>query len=355
MSGMVGGTIDSNSLAPLVEQMHREEWFQEERFSHGGFSLGFLHHGDRDPRGHATWNGGSRFGVVDGAISNRRELSLSIAEIIEAILDRPDDILPALDGSFAIVAVDAAANRVVLAQDKIGTRQCYYATDDELVFGSEVKALLDELDDVRIDRQGVSDMLLMGHMWGDRTLIEEVNALRPASYLEYTDGESSLHRYWKPDYGMADPGNSYLQKLKDRLQRSIDLVGNTIDGEAGLWLSGGLDSRLTAAELSRRAVRDDRFSLTTYTYDANPPGKNIEPAREVAAELDVPNELVELSAEAFAPQFERVVDLTDGMVSWNTTKNLAAVFNVENPPGVIMEGLEGTLVGHHLGRHHFTG
>jgi len=43
------------------------------------------------------------------------------------------------------------------------------------------------------------------------------------------------------------------------------------------------------------------------------------------------------------------------MVSWNTTKNLAAVFNVENPPGVIMEGLEGTLVGHHLGRHHFTG
>jgi len=191
-------------------------------------------------------------------------------------------------------------------------------------------------------------------MWGDRTLIERVSALRPASYLEYADGEASVRRYWKPDYGMAEPGPAYLRELKRRFQRSMDRVSSTLDGEAGLWLSGGLDSRMTAAELRRNAARDGSFDLRTYTYDANPPGENVEPAREVASTLGVPNDLVELSAETFAPRFERVVDLTDGMVRWNTTKNLAAVFNVADPPGVIMEGLEGTLVGHHLGRHHFT-
>jgi len=194
----------------------------------------------------------------------------------------------------------------------------------------------------------------MGHMWGDRTLIERVSALRPASYLEYADGEASVQRYWKPDYEMADPGPTYLRELKTRFERSVDRVSNTLDGEAGLWLSGGLDSRMTAAELQRNAARDGSFDLRTYTYDANPPGENVEPARDVAAHLDVPNDLVELSAETFVPRFEQVVDLTDGMVRWNTTKNLAAVFNVTDPPGVIMEGLEGTLLGHHLGRHHFT-
>ncbi|WP_121823372.1 asparagine synthase-related protein [Halostella salina] len=354
MSGIIGGTVDGNALPRLLGQLHHEEWFETERFAHGPFGLGFHHHGDRDPAGHTSWDGGSRFGVVNGAVSNRDELSLSDRELIEGVLDRPDEVLPELEGSFAIAAVDAAERRVVLAQDKIGTRQCYYATDDGLVFGSEVSALLDELDEVRIDRQGVSDMLLMGHMWGDRTLVERVSALRPASYLEYADGEASVRRYWKPDYEAAEPGLPYLRELKRRFQRSMDRVSTTLDGEAGLWLSGGLDSRMTAAELQRNAVRDDSFDLRTYTYDANPPGENVEPARDVAATLGVPNELVELSAETFAPRFEEVIDLTDGMVRWNTTKNLAAVFNVADPPGVIMEGLEGTLVGHHLGRHHFT-
>lgn len=354
MPGIIGGTIDENDLSPMVEQLRQEEWYDEERFSARQFSLGFVNHGDRDPSGHCSWDDGDRFGVVDGAISNWSELSMTDADILEGVLERPEELLPALEGSFTIAAVDSTEDRVVIAQDKIGARQCYYAVDDGLVFGSKVGAMLVHLDDPRIDRQAVSDMLLMGHMWGDRTLIQGVRSLRPASYLEYRDGEVSHDRYWKPSYGMADPGEPYLRELKDRFQRSIELVSSTLDDEAGLWLSGGLDSRLTAAELKRNADAAGSFDLTTYTYDANPPGKNIEPARAVADELDVPNELVEMSAESFDSVFETVVDATDGMLRWNTAKNLATVFNVPEPTGVIMEGLAGELIGQHLCRHHFT-
>lgn len=52
-------------------------------------------------------------------------------------------------------------------------------------------------------------------------------------------------------------------------------MATTIEGTAGLWLSGGLDSRAMAAELARciAAGRPELpESLNGYTYDLNPKG-----------------------------------------------------------------------------------
>jgi asparagine synthase (glutamine-hydrolysing) len=53
---------------------------------------------------------------------------------------------------------------------------------------------------------------------------------------------------------------------------------------------------------------------------------------------------------------EQSVDLTDGMVMWNTLLNLSAVYNIDgHDPDILMEGVVGELVGQHLCRYHLTG
>jgi asparagine synthase (glutamine-hydrolysing) len=95
--------------------------------------------------------------------------------------------------------------------------------------------------------------------------------------------------------------------------------------------------------------------LITYTYDSNPPGGvNPRLASRVADSLAVENVRVDHSPGGFAEHLEAVVRATDGMVQWNTLFNLAAVFDVPEPSApVVMEGLEGSLLGRHLNPVHF--
>lgn len=357
MTGLAGGSVTGGDLRALLDEMHHEPWYGTERFEAGGHGVGLLHHGERDPEGYATWTGDGAAGVVDGALTNLDELGWTVAEFFERFGEDPAATARAVDGPFVVAYVDD--DRVLVATDKVGCRPCYYTTDGRLLFGSELTALVPALDDPVVDVQGVSDMVLMGNMWSDDTLVEGVRSLHPSTVLEVADGERSTTRYWSPTVDPAEPGDAYLDGLTAEFKRAVDRVASTVSGDAGLWLSGGLDSRATLAELARSAREgsaEDVDSLTSFTYDANP-GGGVNPriARQVVDELDLPYEEVPLTADAFVPKFEECVALTDGMVRWSTFVNLSSVYNIsEHDPDVVMEGMEGALVGHHLCRHHFT-
>lgn len=322
--------------------------------------LGFVHHGDRDPSGHASWQDGDRAGAIYGVVSSQNERGLDTGEVIEAVLERPREVLPNLDGPFVIACYDGAAERVVLATDKIGARPCYYATPDDggLLFGSEVKAPLSRIDDPTVDVAAVSDVVMLGHVWGEKTLVEDVRALPPSTVLEYEGGEVERTRYWTPDFEAAEPGDGYVFELASRYRDAVTDMAGTIDGETGLWLSGGLDSRTMATELKRATETNGGIdSIQTYTYDSNPPaGGNPALAGRIADTLDIANEEITLDGERFAEVIDAAIDATGGMVRWNTFVNLSAVYNLDgNAPGVVLEAAgQGELLGEHITRHQFT-
>jgi asparagine synthase (glutamine-hydrolysing) len=107
------------------------------------------------------------------------------------------------------------------------------------------------------------------------------------------------------------------------------------------------------SELDRALDRE----LFSYTYDANPVrGGNPEIARRIAEVKDTPLEEVPITPDAFVDVVEHAVDLVDGMLPWNSLKNISAVFNVENDdPGVILEAAgQGELLGEHPLRYQVT-
>jgi len=349
MGGIAGGDIAEESVREMLESMDglADESVRVCSNPSGGMGISSP---TADPNGAATWENGRRSGIVYGAITNLPELGLSHADVFERLLDRPAETATALEGGFLAVCRDISEDRYVLVTDKLGSRLAFYSTAEGFRFATSVAAVLEQLTgtEPELDLEAVSDMLLMGHLWSDRTLIREVTAVRPAHVLEVSDGTISTQRYWRPEYGEHDPGDAYVSELVQRYRRAAERGRRTFSGEAGIWLSGGLDSRCTAAVLTEG---DPDVPLSAFTYDANPPlGINPRLAERVASQLDIEHREVPLNAEAFGAVFDRAIDRVDGMVAWNTIQNVATTYEVDGRPSLLLEGMQGELLGDYLHR-----
>ncbi len=333
----------------MFDAMDDETWYETAELSAGDCRLGLVHHGERDTNGWTTWRDGNRVGVLHGVVSNRAELGLSTAEIFERVLSAPDRTLPELSGPFLLVVADE--NSTILATDKIGTRPCYYSTVHGFLFGSELKSLVTQLHDPRVDERAVSDMLHMGYVFGRKTLVSDIRSLRPASYLRYENGNVETKRYWQPDFGIASP-EGYVDEAVRRYRRVVSNVADTVDGQTGVWLSGGLDSRTLAA-----ALKDEIGPIQTFTYDNSATQEDRIGAERVAKSLELPNQFYDYSADEFVDAIERGVDIMDGMLQWSFFVNLAPSLNsVSGQVDVLFEGSsQGEFFGDVMYRSYLTG
>lgn len=353
MPGIVGSTDTSGALVPMANTVSHESWYETDGFEEREGELGLVHHGEKDPGGQTVWNGEDGVGVVYGVVSNLKRLELSVDDLFEALLDRPSVILPKLSGPFALAVMDRRDGSVLLAMDKIGTRPLYYAeTDHGLAYGSELKAILTQLDDANLDADSVGDLVSMGFVVGEKTLVEGVRAVQSGTMVRYEDGDLTVTRYWEPECGRLDP-EGYPERTMDTLTQSVGDVADTLDGRVGLFLSGGLDSRLLASIL-----RDEHGTFRTLTYNSNPAnGANIRPARQTADYLGVDNDLIDIRPGSYHEDIETVVELTDGMTSWSYLLNLDFILHgLHDKVDIAMEGATlGELLGEQLFPYHMLG
>lgn len=355
MTGIYAATATGESLDAIGDRLEHRTWYGREQFEDGDVGLGIVHHGE-DRAGHATVDANGVRGVVYGGIGNLEAFG-DERDVVDRLLADPVETLRSMDGPCAIAAVDVADGRVVAATDKIGSRPLYYAADDHpFAVGSQVKTVLERIDDVVLDERAVADLLLNGSVWGEKTLAEGVERLPPATVLEYEDGEVTTTRYWTPDINPESPSRSYLHELTNRYQQSADRLAGTMAGDVGIWLSGGLDSRSLAAGLSD--VADDHpLSLSGFTYDSNPPsGGNPELASRIGTELGFPVSEVELTSADLHRALEEIMTVTDGMTRWANAMGVAAIYGLEeSPPDVMLEACgQGELLGELMWRPYLT-
>lgn len=354
MSGIAGGHLRESTLREMLDGLTDRESLPTWRHEYGDFGVG-IRYDSVDPGGASMWSDGTRAGVVFGAITNLDELEWTLAEFFQRLLDRPADTAAAVEGGFVVACYDPTEDRQLLVTDKLGVRPVFFTEHGQLYYATALDVLLPFLSEPSLDHQAASDMLLMGHPWGDHTLAEGIKALRPATVLEVVGTDRSFTRYWKPDYTELDPGEEYVTELVRRYRQAVERASRTLPSEAGIWLSGGLDSRTTAAALMEQRSEGGFETLRGYVYNANPPtNDNPRIAGQVAQELGIELDLVPLTAETVGRNFERILDATDGMLRWNTAANLSTTFSLKHVSPVMMEGMQGELVGDHPYRHHLT-
>jgi asparagine synthase (glutamine-hydrolysing) len=344
MTGLVGGHRTGSELTALLDGMHYEPWYETTRLESGQNGFALLEHGDKDPESNRLWENGRYQTAVHGVISNFSDLSWTMEDIASGIFDHSTEVLSKLEGPFLLACYDQRTGRYCVATDKLGSRPCYYTNQHEFQFGSQISALLPAVTDPTIDRNGISDILLFTSPIGDNTLVEEVRALPPATVLRYGDNEGlTTTRYWKPSLTKYAPGGTadgtttddqYVADWISEYQRSIGNLADTIRGDLGVWLSGGIDSRTAAI-----ALQNEDQPFTTFTYETR--FESDQPvARKVANALGVRNYQVNSGPpEKLCAGIKKAIEINDGMQAWSSIVSLPFMTHeLSDFADIVMEG-----------------
>src|SRR5207302_8122685 len=155
----------------------------------------------------------------------------------EACIDR-------LTGMFAFALYDARSGEFVLVRDRFGIKPLYYyVSGRQLVFASEIKAML-EAPHVphELDLPSLDLFLRLGYVPGPRTLFRNIQKLQPGHVLRFVNGHVQIRQYWSlPRPCSADLAfPEQARRLDAVLDRSVQdhLVA---DVPVASFLSGGLD------------------------------------------------------------------------------------------------------------------
>lgn len=345
MPGILGGRVDDADFDAMAAPMHHEQWYERDHVGTDGVELGVVHHGDRDPESDMHWQGTDAAGVLHGVVTGGPFEELTPETLFRGILDRPSETLAGLDGLFSLACTDG--DRTVLATDKHGSRPCYYTPEGSMRFAAELKALVPVIDDPSVDPRALSDLLAFGYVWGSTTLLDQVSELRPAHALVAENGHRSVERYWDPGHELVDSPD-YAAQIQRAYRRSVDAMAETVDGRTGLWLSGGLDSRILASTFDEA---DHSFSAMTY---AIPGERELGPATQVASAFDVDHDRITLGpASAYAARLDRAIGLSDGMIAWSYLINAVHVLDeLADAADVTFEAApQDTYMGHDLWVH----
>ncbi|HST07002.1 MAG TPA: asparagine synthase (glutamine-hydrolyzing), partial [Gemmatimonadaceae bacterium] len=185
--------------------------------------------------------------------------------------DEGPDCLHRLNGQWAFALWDKTARRLLLARDRLGILPLFYTiTESGLLFASEIKALLCHPSvPRRIDLGGLDQIFTYWCNVGSRTAFQGIRELPPGCWLTVQDGEITVRRYWSPDFSTAD-GHSREEYREQLLQLLTDAVRLRLrsDVPVGVYLSGGLDSTITAALVKHRCSDE---SLRTFSIGFSDP------------------------------------------------------------------------------------
>lgn len=210
------------------------------------------------------------------------------------------DFLSKLNGMFSILLVDRENNKSYLCRDPMGIKPLYYkASDDLIIFGSELKAILaSELFSPTIDAESAIEYINFFYCSDPRTMVKDVFKVPAGSYIEI---DQTLRPSIKPFYSFPHRQQTRLvapdlEELEDLLYSAVDLQ-LAADVPVGISLSGGLDSSLLAL-LASRSQRSSEVSAFTIHFDGTP-DEEANSARKLATDLGLAHKVFTATATHF--------------------------------------------------------
>jgi asparagine synthase (glutamine-hydrolysing) len=237
--------------------------------------------------------------VYNGEVYNYRELRIELEQLGHQFVTETDTevVLAAwaawgvaslrrFIGMFAFAMLDTVREQLVLARDPFGMKPLFYVeAEGELIFASEIKALL-AMPGVRrvADPQCVYEFLRFAVSdRGDRTFFADIRQVRPAHTV--TVGLADLRpvaaRYWQLHRQPLDLSfDEAAAELRGRFLASVSLHLRA-DVPIGAALSGGIDSSAIVAAMRR--LEGPALELHTFTYAAAGTATNEESWAALAA------------------------------------------------------------------------
>ncbi len=193
----------------------------------------------------------------NGEIYNHKELrekydltelcrSTSDVEIVPHLYNRFGlDCLSLFNGMFALCIIDHDKDTTYLALDRFAQKPMYLSKrKNGYYFASELKCFMLGLEDAEIDRDALNIGFFLGMFAHNMTPIKGVERLAPAELVAIKDGEITRKVWYqcRPNYHIDKLDNIELEREYYKLFDDAVRLRMEADVEAGVFLSGGLDS-----------------------------------------------------------------------------------------------------------------
>ncbi|MDD5625829.1 MAG: asparagine synthase (glutamine-hydrolyzing) [Patescibacteria group bacterium] len=170
--------------------------------------------------------------------------------VLHAYEEWGEECLNKFNGMWAFAIWDNKKQELFCSRDRFGVKPFYYYYDNQkIIFGSEIKAILEYDIHREPNDKLIYDFLKFGILdHTDETFFKDIKKLPAASWLKIKqNGQITIKKYW--DFEISDEidADSKINRKKN-VQEFLDLFVNSVklrlrsDVPVGSCLSGGLDS-----------------------------------------------------------------------------------------------------------------
>lgn len=220
--------------------------------------------------------------VCNGEIFNYRELrqdliaqghvfrtGSDVEVLIHLYEEEGTNFLNRVNGQFAFALYDRKKKLLFLARDHFGINPLFYTERDGVfIFASEVKAIFEHpLVDREVDLTGLDQTFSFPGLVSPRTMFKGIESLKSGHYLTVLDGAVKVTEYWDLDYpregelSYEQPESYYVERLRELFEQSVRYRLQA-DVPVGFYLSGGLDSSMMSAMISKVSPGQRRHSFS---------------------------------------------------------------------------------------------
>ena len=206
--------------------------------------------------------------------------------VLKAIHHWGIEAVDRFSGMFAIALYNKEIEEIFLVRDRIGVKPLfYYADENRLVFGSELKSIMAYQGFIKeIDPDVLYTYLYHGYIPSPRSIFKQVHKVPSGSYITVSRAGSKTTTYWnlKQNYRTAhqrgvitDEGEA-LKGLRHMVTRAVKRR-MVADVPLGAFLSGGYDSSLVTAVMQEQSsaptktftvgFHEPEYNEATYAYE----------------------------------------------------------------------------------------
>ena len=351
-----GNKLPENLADGMQSQLeHGEKWFEGKLF-HNQFGFhGVVDFKSRLENDYASSNGKSI--VIYGNIYSSEDSRISSQNKAKMVLFLYEkgglDFLKHLNGSFVLSIYDEEDGKLVIANDRYGSKNLFYLIkSNEILYSSEIKAILaDTSIKPNLNSEAIAEFFTFSYLLGNKTFFEGIELLSPASILiqDYKGDKVQIKTYWDFEFNRdKEPKalETYIEEFDYLMEKAVKARMEDKD-KIGIFLSGGLDSRLIAAFAKRIADHTNK-ELISFTFGTRG-GWQEKIAKQVAEELKIENRFYEISSDSIARYAEEVVYKGDGHIRIRDVHFISELDKVKKEVDTVLVGFFcDTVFGAHL-------
>ncbi|MDY6903900.1 MAG: asparagine synthase (glutamine-hydrolyzing) [Thermodesulfobacteriota bacterium] len=205
--------------------------------------------------------------VFNGEIYNFKELRRELIDqkhtfatksdtetILHLYEEHGKDCVNYLRGMFAFAIYDLKQKSLFIARDRLGIKPLFYtATNQSLLFGSEIKCLLEHPQAERsIHYPALVTYFAYGYVPDPDCLFANIKKLPPGHTLTVKNGRIAIEQYWDVNFNHREVHDEpyYMEQILANLNEAVRMR-LVSDVPLGAFLSGGVDSSMVVALMAQ--------------------------------------------------------------------------------------------------------